>query len=116
MTSVVPAIQGIDHLQIAMPVGEERKARSFYGDLLGLREVEKPSLLAKRGGVWFEGHGIKLHLGVDQNFLPAKKAHPAFIVDNLAAFRIRLEAAGCSTIDGVPLEGFHRFHTVFTLK
>jgi catechol 2,3-dioxygenase-like lactoylglutathione lyase family enzyme len=110
MTSVAPAILGIDHLQLAMPSGGEGEARAFYGRVLGLREVPKPASLAKRGGVWFEAPGIKLHLGVDPNFVPAKKAHPAFIVDNLAAFRIRLEAAGCSMIDAPPLEGYHRFH------
>jgi catechol 2,3-dioxygenase-like lactoylglutathione lyase family enzyme len=79
--------------------------------MLRLREVQKPASLAKRGGAWFEGPGIKLHLGVDPNFVPAKKAHPAFIVDDLAAFRSRLEAAGFSITDAPPLEGYHRFHT-----
>lgn len=102
---------GLDHLQLAMPAGEEDQARAFYRDLLGLLEVPKPAALAGRGGVWFEGSGLKLHLGVDPSFTPAKKAHPAFIVDNLASFRSRLEAAGHSAVDGEALEGYHRFHT-----
>jgi len=110
MTPVAPAIRGIDHLQLAMPAGGEDEARAFYGPLLGLYEVEKPASLAKRGGVWFEGCNVKLHLGIDPNFTPAKKAHPAFIVDDLAAFRTRLEAAGYPVTDGQPLEGYLRFH------
>lgn len=105
------AIKGLDHLQLAMPKGCEDRARAFYSDLLGLREVTKPAVLAGRGGVWFEGPDLQLHLGVDPDFMPAKKAHPAFIVDDLAAFRIRLQAAGHATVDGEALSGYHRCHT-----
>lgn len=105
-----PSIRGLDHIQLAMPAGEEETARQFYRDLLGLQEVEKPAALAANGGAWFEGPNLQLHLGVDPDFMPAKKAHPAFIVANLASFRIRLEAAGHSTVEGRALEGYHRFH------
>lgn len=105
------SIQSLDHIQIAMPRGKEDQARAFYRDLLGLVEVKKPTALAGRGGVWLEGPDLKLHLGVDPDFTPAKKAHPAFVVDRLAAFRSRLAAAGHTIIDGEVLEGFHRFHT-----
>lgn len=106
-----PAIQGLDHLQLAMPAGMEAEARAFYGDLLGLCEVAKPATLAHKGGVWFEGPDLKLHLGVDPAFRPATKAHPAFVVDDLSAFRHRLEAGGHSTVDGQALQGYHRLHT-----
>ena len=86
-------LTGLDHLQIAMPGGEEAAARHFYGELLGLREIRKPEVLAGRGGCWFEGQGIQIHLGVEAEFQPAKKAHPAFLVKDLEALRTRLEAA-----------------------
>lgn len=110
---MVPAslIKGLDHLQLAMPAGGEGRARVFYGILLGLSEVPKPTLLARRGGVWFEGPDLKLHLGVDPDFTPAEKAHPAFLVGNLASVRTFLEAAGYSTIDDQALEGYHRCYT-----
>lgn len=104
-------VLGLDHLQLAMPAGGEGRARAFYGSLLGLLEVPKPVVLVGRGGVWFEGPGLKLHLGVDPNFTPAGKAHPAFLVDNLASLRTSLDAAGYPTIEDQALEGYHRLHT-----
>ncbi|WP_027893832.1 VOC family protein [Calidithermus chliarophilus] len=88
-------ITGLDHLQLSMPRGEEPKARAFYGGVLGLEEVPKPPVLAARGGVWFalpDGRG--LHLGVEEGFSPAKKAHPAFRAHGLEALARRLEQAG----------------------
>jgi catechol 2,3-dioxygenase-like lactoylglutathione lyase family enzyme len=73
----------LHHVQVACPVGGEDQARAFYGDLLGLAEVVKPTGLAGRGGVWFRGDGYELHIGVEQPFAPARKAHPAFLVDNI---------------------------------
>ncbi|HEY6335271.1 MAG TPA: VOC family protein [Alphaproteobacteria bacterium] len=84
----------IDHVQLAMPAGGEARARTFYEGILGIPEVPKPAELAKRGGAWFEHHGIKVHLGVDPNFIPAKKAHPGFIVDDLDELIERLGNAG----------------------
>ena len=101
-------IIGIDHVQIAMPPGEEDRARAFYADIIGLREVPKPAEMAKRGGCWFTGGGAQIHLGVEQGFVPAKKAHPALLVDDLAEFRARLADAGVSSSDGGPLEGYVR--------
>lgn len=110
--NIEPSVQGLDHLQIAMPKGEEAKAREFYRDLLGFREVAKPAALKDRGGVWFETPGLKLHLGVDPNFAPAGKAHPAFIVSDLCYFRTRLEIAGHDLVDDqVLLQGYRRLHT-----
>ena len=76
----------IDHVQLAAPPGCEDEARGFFGELLGLREVEKPASLAARGGVWFE----QLHIGVEEDFRPARKAHPAFVVDDLDALAARI--------------------------
>jgi len=76
----------LDHVQLAAPPGCEAEARRFFGEVLGLREVEKPPALAARGGVWFE----QLHVGVEEDFRPARKAHPAFVVDDLDALAARL--------------------------
>jgi catechol 2,3-dioxygenase-like lactoylglutathione lyase family enzyme len=71
----------IDHVQLAMPPGEEQKARSFYSGILGMREIQKPPELSKRGGVWFASADVQIHLGVEEDFRPAKKAHPALCSD-----------------------------------
>jgi catechol 2,3-dioxygenase-like lactoylglutathione lyase family enzyme len=76
----------IDHVQVAAPPGCEEAARAFYGGLLGLREVEKPPALRARGGVWFE----QLHVGVEEDFRPARKAHPAFVVGDLDSLAARI--------------------------
>lgn len=78
-------ISGLDHVQLACPRGGEDDARRFYGELLGLREIEKPEPLRSRGGVWFECGAQRLHLGVEEPFSPARKAHPALLVDSPAA-------------------------------
>ena len=99
---------GIDHVQLAMPAGGEAAARRFYADVLGLPEVAKPEHLAKRGGCWFELGAVRIHLGVDADFHPAKKAHPALIVDDLVGLCAKLQAAGFATRPGDHLEGFDR--------
>jgi catechol 2,3-dioxygenase-like lactoylglutathione lyase family enzyme len=104
-------ILSIDHVQLAMPAGEEEKARAFYINLLGFTEVPKPAELAKRGGAWFESGGVQLHLGVENDFRPARKAHPAFLVDDLDAFIAAAQAAGCETdTSQPPLAGYKRAH------
>jgi catechol 2,3-dioxygenase-like lactoylglutathione lyase family enzyme len=81
----------IDHVQVAAPAGCEAAARAFYGGVLGLEEVAKPEVLRARGGVWFRlAGGQELHVGVDDAFAPARKAHPAFAVDDLDALAARL--------------------------
>ena len=101
----------IDHVQLAMPAAAEDQARAFYGDVLGLSEVEKPAELAKRGGVWFQADGFQVHLGVEAGFQPAHKAHPAFVVDDLDAFIARAQADGRETdVTQPPLPGFRRAH------
>jgi catechol 2,3-dioxygenase-like lactoylglutathione lyase family enzyme len=84
----------LHHVLLAMPPGEEEAARAFYAGVLGLAEVEKPPVLAARGGAWFRAGGVELHLGVEQDFRPAAKAHPAVVVDDLDGLAERLEAAG----------------------
>jgi len=90
---------GIDHVQLLMPTGGEAAARRFYGELLGLREVAKPAELAPRGGCWFVGvGGLAIHLGVDQRFIAAHKAHPGLIVVDLDAARRALVAGGARVV------------------
>ncbi|MDR6188647.1 VOC family protein [Agrobacterium pusense] len=103
-------IFALDHVQLAMPAGREKEARAFYGSLLGFAEQAKPANLVARGGCWFSRGSIKLHLGVEQDFRPAKKAHPAFLVNDLADLRKTLETAGCHVVEDEPLEGYHRFY------
>ena len=84
----------IDHVQLAMPPGEEQKARDFYEGLLGMKEVPKPPELARRGGCWFESGGVQLHLGVESDFRPAKKAHPALLCLDYAAAAAAIARSG----------------------
>lgn len=85
---------GLDHVQMSMPAGGEDAARAFYGSVLGLREVTKPATLAIRGGCWFAGEGVAVHLGAEADFRPLAKAHPALLVQDLGAARQSLAAAG----------------------
>jgi catechol 2,3-dioxygenase-like lactoylglutathione lyase family enzyme len=101
---------GMDHMQIAMPVGGEGAARRFYGEILGLAEVAKPQPLAVRGGCWFVGPGIQIHMGAEAGFTPARKAHPAFLVADLEACRAALEAAGVATRPDSEVPGVRRFY------
>ncbi|OYX44551.1 MAG: glyoxalase [Rhodobacterales bacterium 32-67-9] len=78
------------HVQLAMPRGGEDQARKFYVEALGFNEVEKPAILQGRGGVWFSQAGVEVHLGVEEPFAPAKKAHPAFQVFSLELAMQRL--------------------------
>ena len=93
----------IDHIQLAIPEGKEDQARAFYGVGLGLTEVPKPDALKNKGGAWFESGSVQVHLGVDRDFRPARKAHPAFMVDGLAALRQRLGDLGYTHEDAAPL-------------
>ena len=87
-------ITGIDHVQVAMPMGAEDLARQFYSGVLGLNEISKPAVLALRGGVWFACGGAQLHLGADPEFQAARKAHPALIVADFAGFAAHLAGLG----------------------
>ena len=101
---------GIDHVQLAMPAGGEEAARTFYAGVLGLTEREKPPELVARGGAWFESGAVRVHLGVDPHFRPARKAHPALIVDDLGALLARLAAHGREAGTPETLEGRRRAH------
>jgi catechol 2,3-dioxygenase-like lactoylglutathione lyase family enzyme len=101
-------ITALDHVQLAMPAGREAEARAFYTGLLGIPEMQKPPNLAKRGGCWFERGALKVHLGVEADFRPARKAHPAFLVDDLAGLSAALTKAGHPLKSDEPLEGYAR--------
>jgi len=103
-------LEGLDHVQLAMPAGHEADATKFYEGLLGLTEVPKPPHLAKRGGCWFENERVKIHIGVDKDFRPAKKAHPALLVSDLQSLVSTLVAAGVDVDADEPLEGYDRVY------
>src|SRR5436305_11426418 len=90
----VTAFLGYEHVLLAMPAGEERRAREFYVDVLGFTEIVRPEALGGRGGGWFHAGPVVLHLGVEADFRPARMAHPAFLVSHLAPLIARCEAAG----------------------
>jgi catechol 2,3-dioxygenase-like lactoylglutathione lyase family enzyme len=106
-------VVGIDHVQVAAPQGSEADARSFYGDLLGLREIEKPESLRARGGVWFEVGNQQLHVGIEAPFSPARKAHPALLVvpQDLDTLATRLTAAGRQVRWDDAISRTRRFYT-----
>ena len=101
----------IHHVQLACPAGSEDASRAFYSGVLRLAEIEKPLALARRGGCWFRGHGIELHLGVEQDFRPARKAHPGLLVRDLDAWADRLKAAGAPVRFDDDFPGMRRFYT-----
>ena len=101
-------VRRLDHILLAMPAGRESDARKFYQGILGIPEAMKPPNLAARGGCWFEDGELKIHLGVETNFAPARKAHPAFIVDDLAGLQAILIKAGYPVAHDQPLEGYDR--------
>jgi len=102
-------ITRIDHIQIAAPAGCEEAAREFYGAILGLKEIEKPEALRPRGGCWFECGDQQLHVGVEKNFRPAKKAHPAFMVADFDRLRETLAKRGIVLMDD-SIPGTRRFY------
>jgi catechol 2,3-dioxygenase-like lactoylglutathione lyase family enzyme len=109
-TDATPFVTAIDHVQLAMPPGREEDARRFYGDPLGLPERPKPPGLAARGGVWFESPTVKIHLGVEADFRPARKAHPALLVRDLRALVAVLKAAGHAVTEDGPVDGRDRVY------
>ena len=100
----------LDHVQLAMPAGREAEAVAFYEGILGITQVPKPDHLATRGGCWFEDGDLKVHLGVDSEFRPATKAHPAFIVDDVRGLARAAIAAGFAVKDDEPLDGYDRVY------
>jgi hypothetical protein len=103
-------IDRLEHVQLAMPPGGEALARAFYGGVLEIPEIPKPPNLAKRGGCWFERGDLKIHLGVESEFRPARKAHPALLVVDLQVLVGRLKSAGHDVREDEPLEGYYRVY------
>lgn len=103
-------VSKLDHVQLAMPPGREDEATAFYEGVLGIPRVPKPPHLAVRGGCWFESGALKVHLGVDPDFRPARKAHPAFLVGDLRTLVHDLAAHGCAIVDDEPLDGYDRIY------
>lgn len=100
----------IDHVQIAAPTGCESEARRFFGQLLGMEEVSKPERLRSRGGCWFQVGSRQLHIGVEEDFRPAKKAHVAFTASDIDALFARLSAAGIQCVWDEAVDGVRRFY------
>ena len=109
MMASVPLVR-LDHVQLAMPAGREAEAVAFYEGVLGIAQVPKPEHLARRGGCWFETGDLKVHLGVEADFRPAVKAHPAFIVDDVRGLAAAVAAAGYAVVDDEPLAGYDRVY------
>jgi catechol 2,3-dioxygenase-like lactoylglutathione lyase family enzyme len=103
-------IIGVDHVQVAAPPGCEEEARAFYGGLLGLEELPKPEPLRARGGCWFRAGEQELHVGVEDPFAPARKAHPGLVVDGLGDLAKRLRGAGIDIAYDETIPGTERFH------
>ncbi len=101
-------ILAIAHVQFAMPHGGEPHARRFWCGLMQLEEIPKPAHLAVNGGCWFGGGGVEIHYGVEDGFLPAHRAHPALLVDDLPELVQRLEQGGVPFTPGKPLAGYRR--------
>jgi catechol 2,3-dioxygenase-like lactoylglutathione lyase family enzyme len=104
-------VTGIDHVQVAAPAGSEAEARAFYGDLLGMDELPKPEGLLARGGCWFAAGAQELHVGIEDPFTPARKAHPSFLVTDLDGAAARLTAAGFPVAYDDLIPGTRRFET-----
>jgi catechol 2,3-dioxygenase-like lactoylglutathione lyase family enzyme len=104
------AILALDHVQLAMPRGGEERARRFYCGLLGMEELPKPAALQASGGVWFRSGSVELHLGVEAEFQPARKAHPGLRVDGIDSLAARLDAAGCDVVWDDRHPGVRRFY------
>ncbi|MGN1402284.1 MAG: VOC family protein [Bacillus sp. (in: firmicutes)] len=102
--------QSIAHVQLAAPVGCEEKARAFFNGILGMEELEKPDNLKKKGGIWFGFGPYEIHIGVQHDFIPATKAHPAFEVGNLEALKRHLLLNGVHIIEDGELPGASRFY------
>jgi len=101
----------LHHVQVSCPAGGEDAARRFYADALGIPEVDKPPVLAARGGCWFRGDSVEVHVGVEPEFAPAQKAHPAFLVDDIDGTAGRVADAGFEVTWDDDFPGYRRFYT-----
>lgn len=106
-----PVMVALDHVQLAIPRGSEDRCRPFYVDLLGMTELTKPPMLAAHGGMWLQSGRVVIHLGVEAEFQPARKAHPAITVSDIDGLAVRLTGAGHTlTWDNETIPGTRRFH------
>ncbi|MFE6273088.1 VOC family protein [Streptomyces goshikiensis] len=104
-------LAAVDHVQLSAPPGSEDRLRAYYQDVLGMTEVPKPPVLAARGGCWFEAGPVRLHLGVEEDFRPSRKAHPGLRVADIAAYARRLEERGAKVVWDEDLPGHRRFYS-----
>ncbi|WP_369235674.1 VOC family protein [Streptomyces sp. R21] len=104
-------LTAVDHVQLAAPPGTEDALRAYYVDVLGMTEIPKPPVLAARGGCWFAAGAVQLHLGTEQDFRPAKKAHPGLRVRDIEAYADRLAAHGAQVTWDDNLPGHRRFYS-----
>ena len=104
------AILSIEHIQIAIPIGSEDRARAFYAGILEFVEVEKPATMAKRNSIWFRAGSVSLHLGLEPDFHPAKRAHPALVVDGMDQVLTACQRANITVKPDVSFNGFRRVH------
>jgi len=102
--------KSIDHVQLAAPIGSEKEARQFFVEILGFTEIEKPEELKKRGGAWFRSGSVQIHIGIEEPFAPAKKAHPAFEVEDIEAVMEQLKVSGVLFQVDNKLPGATRFY------
>jgi catechol 2,3-dioxygenase-like lactoylglutathione lyase family enzyme len=105
-------VLSLDHVQVAIPVGGENRAREFYVEILGFTEIAKPASMADRPSIWFAAGAVNLHLGVEPDFQPAKRAHPAFVVADLDEILAACKRAGLSTKPDTSFNGFRRAHVL----
>ncbi|MEU6773320.1 glyoxalase [Streptomyces sp. NPDC046759] len=104
-------LTAVDHVQLAAPPGTEDALRAYYVDVLAMTEIPKPPALAARGGCWFQAGSVQLHLGIEEDFRPAKKAHPGLTVTRIKAFAARLAAKGARVTWDDNLPGHLRFYS-----
>ncbi|MCC5480050.1 VOC family protein [Streptomyces barringtoniae] len=104
-------LAAVDHVQLAAPPGSEDALRAYYADILGMTEIPKPPVLAARGGCWFRAGAVQLHLGIEGDFRPAKKAHPELRVTDIESYAARLTAKGAKVTWDDNLPGHLRFHS-----
>ena len=100
----------LHHVQLAIPPGGEDACRAFWGGVLGMAELQKPPVLAARGGCWFRGGGLEVHLGVEEPFAPARKAHPGILVEDLDGLAATLDDAGTAVTWDGEFPGHRRFY------
>jgi hypothetical protein len=104
-------LTAVDHVQLAAPPGSEDELRTYYVEALGMTELPKPPVLAARGGCWFRAGAVQLHLGIEADFRPAKKAHPGLRVTDIESYAARLEAHGAKVTWDDNLPGYRRFYS-----